>query len=450
MPDSDLTLHSIRRMLEGVVPPSMCSIGEDGMPHTTYLSLAEYVDADHLALSFQFFNQSRKNVMATKRIALSLDDPYTGAGVSLQMEYLHTETSGPVFERLRAKLAGVASHSGMEKVFHLLGADIYRVLSLRRVPGRRELPVTQARCDLAAGSRVVSEQLARCEDLGELVDTMMQGLRDQLLIEHAMLWMIDSQHCTMSLMASHGYSEQATGTELPLGDGLAGTAAREGVPIRIGHMSQARIYGRAVRDSAAAQGIDYGARDETPLPGLTHPRSQMAVPLRAVGRVLGVLFVESPHEQFFGYDDEDALMLLCGQFAMSLGMLRTLAEVEGDNDVPAPAADDTARLRVRHYAQDDSIFLNDDYLIKGVAGAILWKLVRDYQQQQRCEFSTRELRLAGAELRLPDLQDNLDVRLLLLQRRLAERTAPVQIEKTGRGRFRLVVSEALQLIDEGC
>jgi len=53
----------------------------------------------------------------------------------MQLEYLRTETQGPVFERLRAKLAGIASQTGMDKVFHLRGADIHRVLELRRVPG---------------------------------------------------------------------------------------------------------------------------------------------------------------------------------------------------------------------------------------------------------------------------------------------------------------------------
>ena len=47
----------------------------------------------------QFFNRSRENVLATRRAALTLDDPYTGAGVVLQIEYLRTETEGPVFEK---------------------------------------------------------------------------------------------------------------------------------------------------------------------------------------------------------------------------------------------------------------------------------------------------------------------------------------------------------------
>jgi M3 family oligoendopeptidase len=133
-----LTLVGMRRMLEGVVPPAMCSVSADGVPHINYLSHAEYVDPEHVALTFQFLNRSRVNVLATGRVALAVDDPYTGASVTLQLQYLRTDTSGPLFERLRAKLAGIAAHTGMEKVFKLQGADLYRVLSLRRVDKLRK------------------------------------------------------------------------------------------------------------------------------------------------------------------------------------------------------------------------------------------------------------------------------------------------------------------------
>jgi len=105
-----------------------------------------------------------------------------------------------------------------------------------------------------------------------------------------------------------------------------------------------------------------------------------------------------------------------------------------------------APVLVRHFAADDSIFIGDDYLIKGVAGAILRKLLLDYERAGRTEFTNRELRV-DPEIRLPDLSDNLEARLILLHRRLAERSGALLLEKTGRGRFRLCVNRPVQLVE---
>ena len=113
---------------------------------------------------------------------------------------------------------------------------------------------------------------------------------------------------------------------------------------------------------------------------------------------------------------------------------------------PAAANDARAPLEVRHYRVDGSVFIDGRYLIKGVAGAILWKLVRDHQQAGRSEFTNRELRL-DPSLGLPDVTDNLEARLLLLQRRLQEHGPHLRIEKTGRGRFRLAVGRPLLLLE---
>jgi adenylate cyclase len=157
---------------------------------------------------------------------------------------------------------------------------------------------------------------------------------------------------------------------------------------------------------------------------------------------MGVLYVESSEDLRFNYDDEDALVALTGH----LGVAMRLLEQQPAASVEVESKPSGKVCTVRHYPADDSVFIDEDYLIKGVAGAIFYKLLRDHVSTQREEFSNRELRLDPA-LRLPDLTDNLEARLILLARRLAERKAPMRIEKTGRGKFRVRIDQPFRLVE---
>jgi len=439
-------VDSIRECLEGAIPAIIATCDPDGTPNASYASQVHYVDGQHVALSYQFFNKTRQNILANPRATALVIDPFTVARYTLALAYVRTEASGPLFERMKAKLAGIASHTGMSGVFKLQGADIYRVLEIREVEATRQLARPPAR-NLLAAVRAAGQQIARCTELAALLDATLSTLDTELDIRHAMILVADAPNERLYTVASRGYPASGVGSEIPFGHGVIGVAARECTPIRINYMTTDYAYGRAIRESALASGLGDQLETEIPLPGLPAPHSQLAVPVSAGGRLAGMLYVESPQDHRFGYDDEDALAAIATQLGLAMQHLQVVEAPDEPLLTAESAAPATGvPIAVRHYAANDSVFVGDDYLIKGVAGAIFWKLLRDYLREHRTEFTNRELRL-DPTIRLPDIADNLEARLVLLQRRLLERSPHLRIEKTGRGRFRFRVERPVQLLE---
>jgi adenylate cyclase len=263
-----------------------------------------------------------------------------------------------------------------------------------------------------------------------------------------MILMADGPGKKLYTVASRGYPESGVGSEIAFGCGVIGVAAEQRAPIRISHMTAEYSYGRAIRESTLRAGL--GSRLETaiPLPGLPDSRSQLAVPVVASRQLLGVLYVESQEDLRFSYDDEDGLVTIAGQLGAAIQAMQHSAELQESSPAANPGKTPATGVAstVRRYGADDSIFIDDDYLIKGVAGAIFWKLLRDFVKTQRSEFCNKELRL-DPTLGLPDITDNLEARLILLERRLTERRAPMRIVKTGRGRFRMRIDRPFTLVE---
>jgi GAF domain-containing protein len=295
--------------------------------------------------------------------------------------------------------------------------------------------------------RRCSERLARCQSLDEALNAVLSTLTDVVGVRHAMVLMFDAGTERLYTVASSGYATSGVGSEIGLGQGVIGVAARERTPVRILHMTNAALYSQAMRSSFAAHLPGMEAVTEIPYPGLAQPHSQLAVPVLTMGRLAGVLFVESPCDLQFSFEDEDMLVAMAGHLGAVLDLLQTATESaeppEPSRGSAVPAAG--VPLQVRHFPVNDSVFVDDRYLIKGVAGAILCKVLRDHLQHGRTEFSNRELRL-DPSIGLPDISDNLEARLVLLQRRLAEHGPHLRIEKTGRGRFRLALTRPVNLL----
>jgi adenylate cyclase len=170
----------------------------------------------------------------------------------------------------------------------------------------------------------------------------------------------------------------------------------------------------------------------------------LALPVIAGERLVAVLYVESAEDGDIDHDDEDALTLLAEACARAFGAFSESDEADEAATVDTSAPLAGPAMLVSHDEDDHSVFVDDEYLIKGVAGAILWRMLRDYVELGRVEFNNKDLRRDRA-LGLPDVGDNLEARLVLLQRRLRERLPDLALDKTGRGRYQLRVARPLRL-----
>lgn len=448
------------RCFQGVLPSIITTCDAEGIPNVTFLSQVYFVDAEHVALSCQFFNKTKKNVLANPWACLQIVDPITLDAYRVELQYLRDEREGPLFESMSRRIDAIATLTGMQGIFKLLSADVYRVASVEPVVGFLNPPDPSIAPDdpppyrsEVTGLQLVCQRAVRATTLDELLAAVLGALDEAFGFEHSMVLLVDDTGARLEAIASHGYGEAGVGAEVQVGDGFLGTVARERCVLRVAGVGAELRYGRAIRASVHRTGGGRLLRPEIPLPGLVDAQSQLALPLVAGDRLLGVIAVESRAAAAFEVWHEAYLEIIAGHVALAIDAMTKRAR-ELDDAADGPAAPERASATppppsaggrcFRLFASDDCVFVDDDYLVRNMPGRILWRLLRAYVDKGRTEFSNRELRL-DPSLGLPAIRDNLESRLILLRKRLDAKDVGIKLVPTGRGLFRLDVAAPLVL-----
>ncbi|MFO1050608.1 MAG: GAF domain-containing protein [Planctomycetota bacterium] len=449
-------LEDLQHCFQGITPSLIATCSKDGEPNVTYLSQVYYAGPGHVALSRQFFNKTQRNLAENPFAAVQFYDPISLDAYELQLRFLRSETEGPLFSTMAARIQVIATHTGMAGVFRLLSADVFEVLSLRRIEAfllpRPEcsevLPSAAGPLTELRSLQAVSDRLCRAHSLEDLLGGALSTLGELLGFRHSMVLLFDEACGRLVAIASRGYGDSGVGAEVALGAGVIGTSAQHRRVVKVTGIGREMTYGRAVRAQLVERGM--GLMPEVPLPGLPDAQAQLALPLQIEDRLIGVLAVESRDPLAFDEWDEAFLQILANQIALGIDRMQDDDAEEHAAGATSTGAGTAAGRRVRSFVffrNDDCVFVDGEYLVRNVPGLILWKLLRQYQKDGRTEFTNRELRLDPG-LRLPPIKDNLESRLILLRKRLQEKCPELAMIPIARGRFELRVDCAIEMAEK--
>jgi len=459
------------RCFDGVVPTTLATCDRQGIPNVSLISSVSYIDSKHVAISRQFFNKTTKNLLENPHALAVMWDPLDLCVHRLRLRFDHSETEGPLFDSMASRIQVIASHTGLAGVFRLIAADVFEVTSVEAdpqvlevaapeeveiLPPNPALPI-ENRGELWVLQRLLAE-MRGAANLDCLLEVVLSTLNETLGFDHGLVLVPDDSGQRLVTIASRGYGSAGgsggVGAEVAFGEGLLGIVAEKRQALRVGPLDSALRYARAARGRA----VDVGTRDlgrEIPLPGLPNAQSQLALPLLADGELVGVLAFESSKVHAFEAWHQVFLDLLADRFAHAMSeMLAASDRMDSEPPPPPsivlppapPSRPSLPGYSLCYYKNDDCIFVDGSYLVRGVPARILWRLLNVLEREQRDEFTNRELRL-DPWLGLPPIRDNLESRLVLLRRRLAERCPEIRISQRGRGRFGLELDCTLSRVE---
>ena len=371
------------------MPAVIATAAADGTPNVTYLSRVHIVDDERVALSNQFFSKTSRNLAENPRASVLLIDPVTYDEYRLTWCTSAPSGGGRVFERLRADVEAIAALTGMQDVFRLRAADIYRVLHIEQVLGRGRHDVAAGRCARAHGRRHGCGAAGGADAPAWAAAPTSTPWSAPTVAAWPSCSATSTRCCCCSTrtatrlytIASHGYTAEGVGSEVAVGEGIIGMAAARCAPMRVGNLAaDAPSTRRSVRRSYEAR----RRRSRTGDPGARAcPAARARWPCRRWPGAARRRARRRVHRARLAFDADrrGAARSWSATVVANAIEIDRARERAAEPDARGRAGRRAApvgagpRTLVRCFAADGSVFLDGEYLIKGVAGRILWVLL---------------------------------------------------------------------------
>lgn len=160
--------------------------------------------------------------------------------------------------------------------------------------------------------RIVSHELNKLSSLENKLNTILEILDTNFKLKHTMLLVPANNNTTLQVLASRGFDHSGIGVEIPFNFGVIGVVAKKKKKLRVARLSQYRRYAAVLQKEEGLSPKDSG------LPSIPNAESQVVLPLIANDELVAVLSSESQNILFFQQSDEDFLMTLSEQIALSI------------------------------------------------------------------------------------------------------------------------------------
>jgi sigma-B regulation protein RsbU (phosphoserine phosphatase) len=193
----------------------------------------------------------------------------------------------------------------------------------------------------------IGEQVNSSLDLDEVLATAAVLIKKHIDYELFGVLMVDGDGSYLKHRFAIGYPPGlAENLKIPIGQGITGTAARTGHPVRVSDVSQDPRYINAIESV----------------------RSELAVPLVFRGKIVGVLDIQSQHLDYFTRDQQNILAVLANRLAIAIENARLFQQVRAQAET---------LLVLNEVSREISSILDVEELLRRAAELV--KRVIDYQ-----------------------------------------------------------------------